>query len=150
MWVIFIRSDRHAAGSSHGADSRQHLVALCVTELDGSLLAIVERLQVRPLVERKLEQLIDIRRRRFQSLIVIDQVVNDQMIEAEHASSAAMVEATLFSASRVNSFACDKLTSAKLKSSADLSLLFVIWLTCVCVVCLVLTFCFATLSNAWA
>jgi len=110
---------------SRSTDARQHLIALRMAKLDGSLLAIGQGLQVWPLLERKLQELIRIRGRRLHGCIVLDQVIRCLSIESKTASNAAIVESTLLWASSNNSLACDKLTSAKLKSRVDLSLFFV-------------------------
>jgi len=110
---------------SRSTDARQHLIALRMAKLDGSLLAIGQGLQVWPLLERKLQELIRIR---GGACTVASSWTRSYVVcrsSPKTASNAAIVESTLLWASSNNSLACDKLTSAKLKSRVDLSLFFV-------------------------
>jgi hypothetical protein len=55
-----------------------------VAEFNRRLLAIVQRLEIGPLLESQLNELIHIRRRRLQPAIVFDQIVYLLPVEAQH------------------------------------------------------------------
>jgi hypothetical protein len=101
-----------------------------MAELDCCLLAIVQCLQIRALLKCELQKLIGVRRRSVQWSTISTSWYVTCRSRPNTASNAAIVESTLLCASRSKSFACDKLTSAKLKSRVDLSLFFVNSLIC--------------------
>ena len=78
------RPNGDATGGSRGTDAGQHLIALGMAELDCRLLAIVQGLQVRALLECELQKLIGVGRRSAQWSIVLYQVVCYLPIKTQH------------------------------------------------------------------